>query len=1308
MRRLFTLFAITFSFLITKDCFAAEYDKYLPKWLELLRKGNENERKLALSELWFLEYPEYRKDPKVFDPILQALKDKDPSVRAAAAASLKRIGELSKGCCKETEIVPSLIKALDDSHSRVREEASKALGYYKDRRAVDPLIKCLNDKEPWVRLNSVFSLGKLGEKMLFIGVASSDSGGGGIAFSVPILSKEEPKIRIPIQKEIDKPKETRKIVPIHGELGAEKALYPLLKLLNDNSDWRNKFIQQEVVIAIRKMWVYDNKKVVSLLIKKYDDEYLRAEVIKTLVKFEATEAKDIFLQAAKDSNEKIRRLAAETFLKLPVTAAKKDVDVFIKLLKDPYIEVRIPSAEVLGKFGDSRAVTPLMELLHESSKDVKRSAINALGNFSDARIFDAILNYGITDSDVKIRDSSINAFKSVAKRTSNGLVYVYRKGGIRYITNEISEDGKYVYLPRGVSYHKEHIIHPSAVDKLINSFKNPDTNIRLGILSIIEEFEDGRIEGHLLKLLNDPSPEVRKKTVSLLYDFGTDKAVPELIRSLKDNDKNVRVETIKALKAFPDKRVFEAFIDKLNDSDDSVRAMVLASLGNFDDPKVLDLSIKFLEDKSAFVKSTAVSNIKKMPDKRAVEPLISLLNNKDLRKEQVVELLGIIGDKSAAEPLIDILSNELNRDIKLSDNILKEYIIVALRKIADERAVPVLIKAFNQHKNSIDIRREAIKALGLMKDKRAIPVLIDALSDNNLRSNAIEALGNIGDPSTFDVLKGYLEDKNLKNITIYAIGNINDDRAFKILIDSLNSRDYSFVEMAIGSLGKRKDRRAIKPLLKLVGRDTGSHLIVKRALDEYKDPEMVDILISLLSDEDIEIKRGAIIVLGKFEDKKAVEPLNSLLENHDLQVRNFARNAIYDITISISSNLKDKKVTIASSPPSVPFFDIAPLIARLKNSDPKIRREAADTLGDAGDKKAVKYLIPFLKDESEYVRQAAARALGKLKDKEAVEPLIDNLKDSDINVKFFVIWALGEIKDHRAIEPLTTLLLDKEEIIADRSFEALRKFEEPEIRRIIVNALLKNPNKNFFLWRLISQEGEEVILKALEDPNGDNAKTVGNYIKLMEANITNVSYIGRNALKNYKDRTLVVSELVKFIKSEKLPSASISLLGELKDQRCLPVLIDIIKNKESPARYVAINVIGNFDDKNITGVLLEILNNLNEHLGMRDHAARAIGKLGDANAVEPLINILMNKKEHKDVRSGVTVALGAIRDKRAVGSLINILKDSNEDVWLRVAAVSALGDIGDARAVEPIEDATKDPSVYVKNAAQNALSKFKK
>lgn len=391
-------------------------------------------------------------------------------------------------------------------------------------------------------------------------------------------------------------------------------------------------------------------------------------------------------------------------------------------------------------------------------------------------------------------------------------------------------------------------------------------------------------------------------------------------------------------------------------------------------------------------------------------------------------------------------------------------------------------------------------------------------------------------------------------------------------------------------------------------------------------------------------------------------------------------------------------------------------VNKLKDKNPKIRREAADKLGDTGNKEATKYLIPLLKDENEYVRQAVARALGKLKDKESVKPLIDSLKDPDINVKAFSIWALGEIRDPRAIEPLASLLLDREEKIRDKSFEALRKFEEPASRRVMVNTLIKGAksysldthmNSEGMLWKLISLEGEDVVLKALEDPQGDSAKTLRNYIKLMEANIHNVSEIAKKALKDYKDRTLVISELSVFIKSEDAPYASIRLLGEFKDQRGLPILIDTIKNKKTSVRSIAIDAIGDLGNKEAVGILLEILVDPKEYAGTRDHAARALGRLGDKKAVGPLIDVLKNKMENKDVRIGAAVALGNIRDKRAVEPLIDVLKDKREDIWLRVGAVSALGEIGDKRAIDSIQAALKDPSDYVRNAAQSALSKIK-
>jgi HEAT repeat protein len=266
----------------------------------------------------------------------------------------------------------------------------------------------------------------------------------------------------------------------------------------------------------------------------------------------------------------------------------------------------------------------------------------------------------------------------------------------------------------------------------------------------------------------------------------------------------------------------------------------------------------------------------------------------------------------------------------------------------------------------------------------------------------------------------------------------------------------------------------------------------------------------------------------------------------------------------------------------------------------------------------------------------------------------------------------------------------------------------------MVNTLIKNAkiqsSAEMMLSKLIRLEGQEVILKALEDPSGDRTKTVRNYINLMEANIYyNVSDIGTKALEDYPDRGMVITELFNYIGYQAgTPTRSISLLGSLKDRRALPILLDALKKrKDSYYRLTVINAIGDMGDKEAEEPLLQILVDDKEYPGPRMAAARTLGKLGDARAVEPLLQILKDERTNKEVRRDAAFALGTFRDKRAVEPLVNILKNNQEDIWLRVAVAGALGNIGDERAIEPLEVGMKDPSDYLRHAVEIALRKIK-
>ena len=453
MIRVFVALIALFVFSTTPISSAkTDHAKQLPKIFNLLENGNSKDKKRALLGLWFLKYSKYRRDIKVWDPILKALKDKDPTVREAAAASFKSIGNgmlhqksgTTYMCCTKTAIVPSLIEALKDDIPRVRIEAAKALGMYKaekrdkytlieEERGIEPLIKALKDNNPWVRLNAAWALGETGDIKL-------------------------------------------------------KAAMPLLEQLKDDSDWRYKYVQQEALIAFGKLELgrLDLKlrpKALEILIRRVNDPYFRLLIIKILGQLQAYEAVDIFLKAKNDPDENIRSQAMKILSKNNLRELKminypgggvawklinrpidkKEVlELFANKLKDPSPSVRAKAVLGLGKSRNPEAVSLLLEALNDNSDEVKLNVLKHLGNFKDDRIIDAILSF----IELNLLGEAEKVFKDIVKKSAVKKVYIYRKNGIRNVV----ENRK--LAPKGTVFSSSGYIHPEIVSKVIERARN--------------------------------------------------------------------------------------------------------------------------------------------------------------------------------------------------------------------------------------------------------------------------------------------------------------------------------------------------------------------------------------------------------------------------------------------------------------------------------------------------------------------------------------------------------------------------------------------------------------------------------------------------------------------------------------------------------------------------------------------------------------------------------------------------------------------------------------------------------------------
>ena len=218
-----------------------------------------------------------------------------------------------------------------------------------------------------------------------------------------------------------------------------------------------------------------------------------------------------------------------------------------------------------------------------------------------------------------------------------------------------------------------------------------------------------------------------------------------------------------------------------------------------------------LDTQSAREKWTLIDIVSKIGEP-AVMPLIESLrcDNKDEVK-LASRILGDIKDKRAVSPLIELLDKE--------DFNTRSYACESLGKIGDTTA---FIHVSSCLKDSVEVvRKSAAVALGKMsagsigKDSRAIPYLIEGLSDPHfsVRMSSAEALVEIGEPS----VKPLIELLNLSQT-------------------GRPPTDTIAVYLAIESLGKLKEKRAVKPLLKkLEDNDWATRAFTVEALGEIGD-----------------------------------------------------------------------------------------------------------------------------------------------------------------------------------------------------------------------------------------------------------------------------------------------------------------------------------------------------------------------------------------------------------------------------------------------------------------------------------------
>ena len=391
-------------------------------------------------------------------------------------------------------------------------------------------------------------------------------------------------------------------------------------------------------------------------------------------------------------------------------------------------------------------------------------------------------------------------------------------------------------------------------------------------------------------------------------------------------------------------------------------------------------------------------------------------DSKSANHFRAVERLGSMKDRRIEPAMIKLLDSE--------DWLVKRHAVAVLGNLKSRKAVAPLIRLVEQE--GANMEWAASEALGKIGDRRAVPALLELFRKNGERryldQGLNEVIAKLGvSREQFGEIVGLLENgtEEQKELSAHLLGCLKDKRAVKPLIRALgsgNERVKSFAAHALGRIGDRRANPHLISILESPGPALGYPM--KEAAESLGKLGVDARELGAIADLAREGRMPGVVALGEIKGAKAVPLLIEALGNEALKTE--AMRAL-------------KKI----GKPAVPK-----LVKALGAQEPKMRRRAAEILGNIRDQKAAPALADALNDRDAVVRRKAAEALGKVCDSKEARGLVKARNDADPSVRRKAAEALERMRGKTAVQRLMKALGDEKAPVREKAAEALGRLRE--------------------------------------------------------------------------------------------------------------------------------------------------------------------------------------------------------------------------------------------------------------------------
>jgi HEAT repeat protein len=428
------------------------------------------------------------------------------------------------------------------------------------------------------------------------------------------------------------------------------------------------------------------------------------------------------------------------------------------------------------------------------------------------------------------------------------------------------------------------------------------------------------------------------------------------------------------------------------------------------------------------------------------------------------------------------------------------------------------------------------------------------------------------------------------------------------------------------------------------------------------------ILIEALSDNSIEVRKMAVVALGKAKSQTSLNPLLKMLSNPSLEIRDIVINSV--VNIGNFGNL-DKILG---------FYD---------KGNVHIKRSIPIVLGRIQNEESTSFLKELLHKTDSEVRRNAIQALEKtIKTKDA-RLIINLLEDIDVDVKKASIKALGSIKSKRAIDPLLNLLKHKDEEIRKVALQSLKLIylTLDSYEKVYEVANSKN---------MVERKEAIKLLGLLKDKN-----SIDYMINSFKSNDNKIRKLAFNSLIQISGNRIPyqIIEGLK-VKEWKVRSLCAKLIGKIGNDQEKFLLLGLLHDAVNKVREIAIDSLSINPNQIIIGEVKSLLKA--QDWKTRRAAVKLLIKLGSEECLEALLPLIND--DDLFIKSWIALALGKFETISDISPFIDMLKDN--DPKIRIASAKALGQMGNREALKPLSNSLWDDNWDVRIEVESALNKI--